>query len=157
MTELRGNSVKRADTLNLPVANTSKHQFNVQSRRNLLRGMEFDSALYHYNGIPGYEFGGTTVQDVPTYNRVDLGRAYRRFHGFTFSVWAHDVGGTPHLENRHLRLSHGTRRCIPRDLGIEREVIPARRPRGSGCELGSNRSFQLRQVGNVRRELLAVG
>src|SRR5207248_782137 len=100
ITELRGNSVNLNDTLNLPVANTTKHQFNIQSRLNLTSRLELDSALYHYNGIPGYRFGSVPVQDVPTHNRLDLGLSFRQFRGFTFSAWAHDLAAHPHYENR---------------------------------------------------------
>jgi hypothetical protein len=37
ITELRGNSFNFHDMLNLPIANTPKHQFNVESRFNLTR------------------------------------------------------------------------------------------------------------------------
>lgn len=100
ITELRGNSINRNDTLNLPVANTPKHQFNVQSRLNLTSRLELDSGLYHYNGIPGYRFGGLLIQDVPTHNRMDLGVSFRGFNGLIFSVWARDLAANPHWENR---------------------------------------------------------
>jgi hypothetical protein len=82
------------------VANTPEHQFNVQSRLNVTPRLEFDSALYHYNGIRRYNFGNVPVQDVPTHNRVDLGLSFRRLGGFTFSAWARDLAASRHFENR---------------------------------------------------------
>ncbi len=100
ITELRGNSNNLNDTLNLPVANTSKHQFNIQSRLNLTSQLELDSGLYHYNGIPGYRFGSLAVQDVPTHNRFDLGMSFHPSRDVTLSIWGHDLAADPHWENR---------------------------------------------------------
>jgi len=100
VTELRGNSMNLADSLNLPVVNTPKHQFNLQSRLNLTHQLELDSALFHYDGIPGFVFGGVPLQDVPTHNRIDAGIAFYRRGGLTFSVWAHDLASDRHWENR---------------------------------------------------------
>jgi iron complex outermembrane receptor protein len=100
VTELRGNSVDLGDALNLPLANTPKDQFNIQSRLNITDEIEFDSALYHYDGIPGYPFAGAILQDVPTHNRLDVGLSLLRRSGFTFSVWGHDVASGLHWENR---------------------------------------------------------
>ena len=55
VTELRGNSVNLNDSLNLPVANSPRHQFTVQSRLNMTSRIELDASLYHYNGIAGYK------------------------------------------------------------------------------------------------------
>ena len=98
--QLRGNSVNLADALNLPLANTPKHQSNLQSRLNLTRQIEFDSALFHYDGIPGFLFGGIPFQDVPTHNRIDAGIAFHKRGGLIFSLWAHDLASDRHWENR---------------------------------------------------------
>jgi len=100
ITELRGNSVDLNDSLNLPIANTPKHQFNLQSRLNLTAQLELDSALYHYGGIPAYLFGGNPLQDVPTHNRLDTGLSFLKKGGFIFSVWGHDLASSRHWENR---------------------------------------------------------
>lgn len=52
VTEVRGNATGYNSPLNLPMNNTPRHQFNLQSRLNLTTHWEFDSGLYHYNGIP---------------------------------------------------------------------------------------------------------
>ena len=100
VTELRGNSVNLNDTLNLPVANTPKHQFNIQSRLNLSRRLSFDSGLYHYGGIAGYQFAGNAAQDVPVHNRLDVGISFHQMKGFSFSVWGRDVTADQHWETR---------------------------------------------------------
>jgi outer membrane receptor for ferrienterochelin and colicin len=100
LTELRGNSVNLNDSLNLPVANSVRHQFSAQSHVDLTRHVELDTALYHYNGIPAYGFGGRAYQDVPTHNRVDVGFTFHRAGGFTFALWGRDLGAGRHWENR---------------------------------------------------------
>ncbi|MBZ5619056.1 MAG: TonB-dependent receptor [Acidobacteriia bacterium] len=100
VTELRGNSVNMNDSLNLPVANSTGHQFNVQSRFDIARHVELDASLYHYNGVAGYVFGGIPFQDVPTHNRVDAGVSFGLKGGFTLSLWGHDLGAGHHWENR---------------------------------------------------------
>jgi iron complex outermembrane receptor protein len=100
VTELRGNSVNANDTLNLPIANTTKHQFNLQSRLNLTSRLSFDSGLYHYGGIAGYRFAGIPAQDVATHNRLDIGVSFRPRKDFTFSVWGRDVTANDHWETR---------------------------------------------------------
>jgi iron complex outermembrane receptor protein len=100
ITELRGNSVNYNDSLNLPLANSPRHQFNVQSRLNATSKIELDSALYHYNGIAGYDFGGTEYQGVPTHNRVDAGVAIHAGSGFVVSLWGKDLLSRAHWENR---------------------------------------------------------
>jgi len=97
---LRGNSVNDNDTLNLPIANTTKHQFNLQSRLNLTSRLSFDSGLYHNGGIAGYRFAGIPAQDVATHNRLDIGMSFRPRKEFTFSVWGRDVTANDHWETR---------------------------------------------------------
>lgn len=100
VTELRGNSVNFNDSLNLPVANSPRHQFNIQSRLNLTSRIDIDAALYHENGIAGYVFGGVVFQDVPTHNRVDAGISVRAARSVTVSLWGRDLGARRHWENR---------------------------------------------------------
>jgi iron complex outermembrane recepter protein len=100
VTELRGNSVNFNDSLNLPAANSVRHQFNLQSRLNLTSRIEFDASLSHYNGIAGYDFSGLEFQDVPTHNRVDAGISVHPGNGLIVSLWARDIGSSPHWENR---------------------------------------------------------
>lgn len=100
VTELRGGATNFNSSINMPMNNTPRHQFNIQSRFNLTSRLELDGGIYHYNGIPSYSFGGVPYQGIPTHNRVDLGLSWRKTHGFTFAVWAHDVGAGPHWENR---------------------------------------------------------
>ena len=100
ITELRGNSVNYNDSLNLPLANSPRHQFNVQSRLNMTSKIELDSALYHYNGIPGYDFRGAEYQSVPAHNRLDAGVAIHAGSGFVVSLWGRDLFSGAHWENR---------------------------------------------------------
>ncbi|HXP86707.1 MAG TPA: TonB-dependent receptor [Bryobacteraceae bacterium] len=100
VTELRGNSVNFNDSLNLPVANSTRHQFNLQSRLNVTSKIEFDASLYHYNGVAGYAFSGLEFQDVPTHNRVDAEISFHAPSGLILSLWGRDLGSGPHWENR---------------------------------------------------------
>jgi len=100
LTELRGNSVNFNDSLNLPTANSPRHQFNLQSRFDVTSRIEFDASLYHYNGIDGYAFSGTEFQDVPTHNRLDMGISVHARNGLIVSLWGRDLGSNPHWENR---------------------------------------------------------
>lgn len=97
VTELRGNSVSLGGSLNRPVANTPRHQFNVQSRLDLTQHWTLDSALYHYGGIP-LDQQLVVAENVPTHNRVDMGMSWHDFHGFTFSLWGRDLGTGSHPE-----------------------------------------------------------
>jgi iron complex outermembrane recepter protein len=98
VTELRGNSLNLGGSLNQPIANTPRHQFNVQSRLDLTRHLGLDSVLYYYGGIPpDREF--ITSQNVPTHNRLDVGLSARGISGFTFSVWGRDLGTDLHPES----------------------------------------------------------
>jgi iron complex outermembrane receptor protein len=100
ITELRGNSLNQNNVLNLPAANTPRHQFNLQSRFDLTSRVDLDSTLYHYGGIPRLPFGEESFQDVPTHNRLDVGLSLHRIGGFTFSVWGRDITSNLHWENR---------------------------------------------------------
>jgi len=100
VTELRGSDPEYDNALNVPLDNTPEHQFNIQSRTDLNAHLEFDAALYHYNGIGGYAFGGSLFQDVPTHNRLDVGLAWHRGQGFSFSIWGQDLTSGPHWESR---------------------------------------------------------
>ena len=100
VTELRGNSVNLNDSLNLPLANSPRHQFNVQSRWNVTSRIDLDAGLYHYNGVTGYGFSGVPFQDVPTHNRVDAGLSVRAGMGLTVAIWGRDLGAGRHWENR---------------------------------------------------------
>jgi len=98
VTEVRGNSVNRGGSLNRPVANTPRHQFNVQSRLDLTRYLGFDSALYHYGGIP-LDQQIVAAQNLRAHNRVDCGLSLHGIRGFTFSVWGRDLGSGRHPES----------------------------------------------------------
>ena len=98
VTEVRGNSFNLGGSLNQPVANTPRHQFNIQSRFDLTRHLAFDSALYHYGGIP-LDRVFVASQGVPTHNRLDLGLSVRGISGLTFSVWGRDLATDRHAES----------------------------------------------------------
>jgi iron complex outermembrane receptor protein len=98
ITELRGNSVNFNDSLNLPMANSVRHQFNVLSRWNVTSRIELDASIYHYNGIAGYVFGGVLYQDLPTHNRVDVGLSVHTGGGFILSLWGRDLGSGHYWE-----------------------------------------------------------
>ena len=98
VTEVRGNSVNLKGSLNRPVANTPRHQFNVQSRLDLTRYLGLDSALYYYGGIP-LDQEIVAAQNVQPHSRVDVGLSLHDSHGLTFSIWGRDLGTGRHPEN----------------------------------------------------------
>jgi iron complex outermembrane receptor protein len=98
VTEVRGNSPHLGGSLNLPVANTVEHQFNIQSRLELTRHLGLDSTLFHYGGIPiNQEL--IVAQNLRAHNRLDLGLSVHGISGLTFSVWGRDLGTDRHPEN----------------------------------------------------------
>jgi iron complex outermembrane receptor protein len=70
---------------------TPRHILNVQSRVDLTRYLNFDTAYYYTNALP--ELG------LHTWNRVDVGLSTRQFNGFTFSAWGRNLQSEHHLEN----------------------------------------------------------
>ncbi len=76
---------------------TPRHQFNVQSHLNLPHRFNFDSALYHYNGLPtNAEILGFSV---PTHNRVDSGISWHASNGLKLEVWGRNLQGRRHIES----------------------------------------------------------
>ena len=69
---------------------TPRHQFTVQSRINLPKNLEFDSTLYHSNGIRSVAYAGNMV-DLPTSNRLDVGLSWRQVHGLTVGIWGRNL------------------------------------------------------------------
>lgn len=135
VTELRGNCVNMNDALNLSMANSTRHQFNVHSRWNVTSRVDFDVSLYHYNGIAGFRFGGVTFQDVPTHNRVDAGVSLRIGNNWLASLWGRDLGAGPHWENRTPLFTTGgseTRGQVI-GLGLTWRSNPGRAPRISSA------------------------
>lgn len=98
VTEVRGNSMDLNDALNLPITNTPRHQFNLQSRFDITRLLAFDSALYHYGGIP-LDPRALFAQNVHAHNRVDIGVSSHSVAGFAFSIWGRDLATDRHPEN----------------------------------------------------------
>jgi iron complex outermembrane receptor protein len=87
ITELRGTS---AASSGLPaVAANPEHQFNVQSRLDLTRSLNFDASYYYYDAIH---------DALPTVNRVDLGVSTKSIRGFTYSVWGRNLQQDRHVE-----------------------------------------------------------
>ena len=95
MTELRGNGVNFGESLNQPMGNSPRHQFNVQSRLDLTRHLALDSALYYYGAIPLF----LGAQNLHAHNRVDVGLTLHGISGTTFSVWGRDLGTSSHPED----------------------------------------------------------
>jgi iron complex outermembrane recepter protein len=87
ITELRGAS---SPGVAFPaVTYNPRQQFNAQSRLNLTRHLNFDSAWYHYDAVPG---------ELPLLNRVDVGFSTNPVHGFSFSVWGRNLQQDRHVE-----------------------------------------------------------
>jgi iron complex outermembrane recepter protein len=87
ITELRGAS---SPGVAFPAsAYNPRQQFTAQSRLNLTRYLNFDSAWYHYNAVP---------DELPLLNRVDVGVSTNPLHGFSFSVWGRNLQQDRHVE-----------------------------------------------------------
>ncbi len=87
VTELRGNSVAGLTTP--AVVNDPRHTVNVQSRLDLTRRVNLDTAYYYYDAIP------PSLEHV---NRVDAGVSTKPFRGFTFSMWGRNLQAARHTE-----------------------------------------------------------
>ncbi len=90
VTEDRGTS--------LSMASTPRHQFNVQSRLNLPHGVNFDSAVYHYNGLPPNALQ-VIASSVPTHNRVDAGFSWHTTRGLTVELLGRNLQESRHPES----------------------------------------------------------
>jgi iron complex outermembrane receptor protein len=104
LTENRGTGVSR---ISMP-----RHQANIQSRMDLPHHLEFNSALYYYNGkvIP-YPVGVTFVEH--TTNRVDLGLSWRPVPQWTLAVWGRNLQSRRHEEDGALYFVTGqVRRAV---------------------------------------------
>jgi iron complex outermembrane recepter protein len=87
VTELRGTSVANAG---YPAVTANPlHQINVQSRFDLTRYLNFDSAYYYYDAIRNV---------LPVVNRVDVGLSTKSIRGFTYSVWGRNLQQDRHVE-----------------------------------------------------------
>jgi len=92
VTELRGSPIAA-------LANP-RHLFNVQSRVDLPHRLEFDSGLYHYSAVPFQANLDNALpdQDVPAFNRVDVGLAWHATPQWTFAVWGRNLQSDKHVE-----------------------------------------------------------
>jgi iron complex outermembrane recepter protein len=116
VTELRGNSANLGDSLNVPLENTPRHQFNVQSRLDLTRHLSLDSVLYYTGGIP-LDVQAVISQDVRTHFREDVGMSWHEASGFTLSVWGRDLGTASRPESLPA-LFTTTASYVQRSVGI---------------------------------------
>jgi len=87
ITELRGTSVPDAGYP--AVAANPEHELNVQSRFDLTRYLNFDSAYYYYDAVH---------DALPVVNRVDVGFSTKNIRGFTYSVWGRNLQQDRHVE-----------------------------------------------------------
>ena len=80
ITELNGNSGAQSG---LPAVDFNpRHEVNVQSRFDISRHLNFDSAYYYYDAI---------ARLLPPVNRVDVGVSTRAMAGFRFGVWGRNL------------------------------------------------------------------
>ena len=102
---------------------TPEHLFNIQSRVNLPRKIEFDSGLYHYSGVA---FGIDSValtgvvpfQSVPSFNRVDVGLSWHLASQWTLSVWGRNLQSDQHVETRDTELDNEAE-YVPRSVAFK--------------------------------------
>ena len=87
ITLLRGTSTS---TSVLPaVASNPLQQYDLQSRFNLTRLLNFDSVWHHYDALRN---------QVPNLNRADVGVSTNPSHGFSFSIWGRNLQADHHSE-----------------------------------------------------------
>ncbi len=93
VTEIRGSSQA------LPA--NPKHLVNLQSRLDLLRRIELDSGVYHYSSVPlGAASPANVAQDVPAFNRVDVGMCWHLNPRWSFAVRGQNLQSEAHRETR---------------------------------------------------------
>jgi iron complex outermembrane receptor protein len=100
---------------------TPEHLFNVQSRVNLPRRIEFDSGLYHYSSLPigrDAETANLPFQSVPAFNRVDAGVGWHLASQWTFSVWGRNLQSANHVETRNTILNDEAE-YVPRSVAFK--------------------------------------
>jgi outer membrane receptor protein involved in Fe transport len=86
------------------------HQFSVQSRADLPKHFQLDSALYHWNPVSVLAVTNATV---PTGNRVDVGLSWRGLHGLSIGLWGRNLQADRHAEGSGSFLSSGeVRRAV---------------------------------------------
>ena len=86
------------------------HQFSVQSRADLPKRFQLDSALYHWNPVSVLAVTNATV---PTGNRVDVGLSWRGLHGLSIGLWGRNLQADRHAEGSGSFLSSGeVRRAV---------------------------------------------
>ncbi len=92
ITELRGTSPAEVESL----AGMPRQWATVESRLDLVHTLEFDSALYYYDGT---NTGSIVTQAAPTHSRVDLGISAQPVRGLTLSIWGQDITSAQNLES----------------------------------------------------------
>lgn len=95
ITELRGSAIA--------VQATPQHVFNVLSRLDLPHGLEFDSGVYRYGGVPPGRPQNSPVlplQDVASFTRLDLGMGWRVTPDWRLAVWGRNLQSARHRETR---------------------------------------------------------
>jgi iron complex outermembrane recepter protein len=80
------------------MSSTPQHQFNVQSRLDLPHNFNFDSALYHYAGIPPSAVA-LILSPVPIRNRVDAGLSWHTPQGLTLELLGRNLQASRHAES----------------------------------------------------------
>jgi iron complex outermembrane recepter protein len=93
VTELRGTP--------LAAQANPRHLFNVQSRVDLTRRLEFDSGLYYYSEVPLQANLDNALpnQEVPAFTRVDVGLAWHATSQWTLAVWGRNLQSDKHVES----------------------------------------------------------
>jgi iron complex outermembrane recepter protein len=127
VTETRGSSAAINDT--------PEHLFNVQSRMNLPRRIEFNAGIYHYSSLAfGIDSSASASQvppqSVPTFDRVDVGLGWHLASQWTLSVWGRNLQSDKHVETRDTALGNEAE-YVPRSVAFKLLWRSKPEPRGS--------------------------
>jgi len=112
ITELRGSSIATAAS--------PAHIFTIQSRLDLPRHIEFDSALYHASALRPLSnvLSVVPTQGVDTLNRVDAGLSWRPARQWLMSVQGRNLQSNRHRESPDATFA-GAAGEVPRSVTIK--------------------------------------
>jgi iron complex outermembrane receptor protein len=77
-----------------------KHMETLLSHLDLVHHIEFNSALYAYAHVPFNPTATSAGQNVPSFNRVDLGMSWHFTQQWTLGVWGRNLQSDAHRETR---------------------------------------------------------
>jgi len=91
-----------------------RHQFQLQSRLDITKDLEFNSALYFVDRLRG--------QDVSEYFRLDLGVTWRPRHNVELSVWGQNLIEKDHVEFDSQVLPFDSPGMVERSIAVQATV-----------------------------------